>query len=175
MRIRREDRRLRGRQEEKDNMKKKNRMILNTGTTSLILIFAVLALVVFALLSLSSANVQWKLSRKMAERTTQYYEGENEASEILYQVGNMLDQLAGEYSREDFLIQAKEAAENTEGLQWKDGKICWQTEISDKQQLSVAVIPSYPGQKGEAAWRLDCWKLETTGQWENRQTMELYQ
>ncbi|MDO5345684.1 MAG: hypothetical protein Q4E91_08065 [Lachnospiraceae bacterium] len=157
-------------------MKKNSRMILNTGTTSLILIFTVLALVVFALLSLSSANVQWKLAQKMAERTTQYYEGENEAAKRLYQVGEMLEQLASDCDREaEFLAMARKAAEETEGIQWENGKICWQTEISEKQQLRVEVLPVYPQQEGAAAWRLDCWKLETAAQWENRQTMELFQ
>ena len=156
-------------------MKKKNRMILNTGTTSLILIFTVLALVVFALLSLSSANVQWKLAQKMAERTTQYYEGENEAARLLQQVGEMLNQIARDCSREEeFLSQARQAAQEAEELRWENERICWETEVSEKQQLRVEVLPVYPQQEGTAAWRLDCWKLERTGQWENRQTMELF-
>lgn len=156
-------------------MKKNRRMILNTGTTSLVLIFTVLALVVFALLSLSSANAQWKLAQKMAERATQYYEGENEAQQTLYQVGELLDEIAAGSGEEAFLSQVRKAVEETDGLAWEDGKICWQTAVSEKQQIQAEVLPVYPGQNGEAAWRLERWELEETAEWENKQSVELFQ
>lgn len=155
-------------------MKKNRRIILNTGTTSLILIFTVLALVVFALLSLSSANAQWKMAQKMAERATQYYEAENEAQRILHQVGTRLDELASGNGEEAFLAQAGQIAEEIAGLTWEDGKICWETTVSEKQRIRAGVRPVYPVEEGEAAWRLERWKLEASQEWENGQEMELF-
>ena len=45
----------------------------NIGMSSLILIFIVLCLTVFGLLSLSSAGSDWKLARKNAEAVRGYY------------------------------------------------------------------------------------------------------
>ena len=52
---------------------------LNIGTSSLLLIFIVLSLVSFAVLSLSSALTDKRLTESNLERTTMYYEACNQA------------------------------------------------------------------------------------------------
>ncbi len=46
---------------------------IHSGTASILLIFIILCLVSFSLLSVSSANADMKLSRKLADRSTSYY------------------------------------------------------------------------------------------------------
>ena len=65
----------------------KNRMIINTGTTSLIMIFGVLALVTFAAMSLSAAGAGWRMAEKMAERTSAYYQAEEGIDEAIAAAG----------------------------------------------------------------------------------------
>ncbi len=77
---------------------------VNIGTSSLILIFIILCLTVFGLLSLSSAGSDWKLARKNAESIRGYYEADSHAVEFVAMVEEALahsSQTAGdeEYRR----------------------------------------------------------------------------
>lgn len=53
------------------------RGLINIGTVSFLMILLTLFLVTFALLSLSTAKSDLAFSRKLAERTTRYYEAQN--------------------------------------------------------------------------------------------------
>lgn len=123
-------------------MKQKNRMILNTGTTSLILIFAVLALVVFAALSLASSSAGRRLADKMAERTTQYYAAQNRAVEILSEVEQTVERVRLESSREEFLKQVQAAVESMEV------GVAQETERQPRQETGTAQeTERQPGQE----------------------------
>ena len=61
-------------------MKKRVRPIISIGTSCILLIFLSLCLLTFAVLSLASARADLRLSKKIADRTVSYYEGEAAAS-----------------------------------------------------------------------------------------------
>lgn len=63
--------------------RKKSSAGFGTGSTSILIIFVLLCLVVFASLSLVSANSDQKLSQKLAARTQAYYAACNEAETAL--------------------------------------------------------------------------------------------
>ena len=54
-----------------------SRSAISVGTTTLVLIFVLLCLLTFSVLSLVSARANMRLSQKSADRTTAYYEAEN--------------------------------------------------------------------------------------------------
>ena len=54
----------------------------NIGTSSLILIFIILCLTIFGLLSLSSAGSDWNLAQKNAQSIKGYYEADGKAVEF---------------------------------------------------------------------------------------------
>lgn len=54
----------------------------NIGTSSLILIFIILCLTIFGLLSLSSAGSDWNLASKNAQSVKGYYEADGQAVEF---------------------------------------------------------------------------------------------
>ena len=56
---------------------------INMGTSLLLVVFVVLCLVVFAVLSISTAQADYNLSSNQAELTSQYYEACNAAEELL--------------------------------------------------------------------------------------------
>ena len=64
-------------------MEQKKKSVINIGTASLVLIFTVLALIIFAMLSYTSANAQWKKAEKMAERMTAYYTGQELPEDVM--------------------------------------------------------------------------------------------
>lgn len=56
---------------------------LNIGASSILVVFILLCLVTFSVLSLVSANADLKLSKRVAEHTREYYDATSEAEEIL--------------------------------------------------------------------------------------------
>ncbi len=57
---------------------------LNVGASSILVIVVILSLICFAGLSLASANADYQLSLRLAERTAAYYEAGSAAYEALY-------------------------------------------------------------------------------------------
>ena len=55
---------------------------INIGTSFMLVIFILLCMVIFSVLSLSSALKDYDYSKQKANRTTAYYEACNEAEEI---------------------------------------------------------------------------------------------
>lgn len=64
-------------------MKNKASMGVNIGTSSILIIVVTLTLICFAGLSLASANADYKLCLKLADRTTAYYEATSKVHEQL--------------------------------------------------------------------------------------------
>lgn len=62
---------------------KEQSSFVNIGSSSLLIIFLILCLAVFAVLSLSSAKSDYSLSERLAEHKTQYYEAASQAEIIL--------------------------------------------------------------------------------------------
>ena len=58
------------------------RSVTSVGITSLALIFVMLCLLTFSVLSLVSARADMRLSQRSARRTTAYYDAENQANDI---------------------------------------------------------------------------------------------
>lgn len=71
-------------------MKRREHPVTGTGASSVLMVFVVLCLVVFAVLSFSSADADLRLSRQFAERTTAYYQAENRANDRIKEIdGNL--------------------------------------------------------------------------------------
>ena len=62
------------------------------GATSILIIFVLLCLVVFAMLSFVNANADRKLNRKLADRTQAYYEACEKAEALLEDIDLHLEQ-----------------------------------------------------------------------------------
>lgn len=69
-------------------MKNKSAFGANIGTSSILIIIVTLTLVCFAGLSLASANADYKLCLKLANRTTSYYEASSQVHTSLAQMLN---------------------------------------------------------------------------------------
>ena len=71
-------------------MNTKYRFGMNIGSASLVLIFAVLCLTLFATLTLLSAKNEMNLTNKYSESVTQYYAADNKAEENLLIIQDVL-------------------------------------------------------------------------------------
>lgn len=77
------------------------------GTSSLVLIFTVLCLVVFSTLSIASAKVDQKLAEKNQQYVTDYYIGDGKAEEMLKEINDNLVGYGDSYQPETQIIDYK--------------------------------------------------------------------
>lgn len=117
----------------------KGRGISAVGISSLIVIFAVLCLTVFALLSVSTVQAAQRLAQESDEAILGYYEADAAAEQILAQL---------------------RAGKSVQGVQQEGDVYSYSCPISDTQSLAVQV--KIQG----AAYEILHWQVVSRGQWE---------
>ena len=126
---------------------KKKFNLTSVGGSSILTIFGVLMLIVFALLSLSTARAD----RNLADRTWQakeaYYKADREAEEILGRL---------------------RAGEVPEGVTKKGKQYSYECSIDDNQQLQVVVEISGND------YQIKQWKKVYTGDWQGDNSIEVF-
>lgn len=122
---------------------------INVGSSSILLIFVILCLVSFATLSIVSANADAKLSGKVVERTTAYYEACNKAQTDIASMDDTLKAVYADSFDEDEYFMAV------------GHKKTYIFPISDLQTLSVSLDILYPEQAGEPFYRITSWQVLT--------------
>lgn len=121
-------------------MHKKQRLSVPVvGGSSLLVIFAVLCMTVFALLSLSTVLADGRLNQASVEAVSVYYTADTQAEEIFARVR-----------------QGELPEEVTE----KNGIYTYSCPISENQALQVEL------QKTAAGWKVLRWQAVVTAEWE---------
>lgn len=75
---------------------KQQSYFVNIGSSSLLVIFLILCLVTFAILSLSSAKSDYTFSERLAEHKRAYYEASSRAEDIVAEIDSILYETAHE-------------------------------------------------------------------------------
>ena len=128
--------------------RKRRNPIISTGTTSIVLIFVMLCMLTFSVLSLVSAQADLRLSRLSAERTTSYYTAENAANEILIRIEEAAVELAGQPEQESGTGKAFAASvlrqldDADEVSLTNDGQLIYQVPLGENQALRVELSVS---------------------------------
>jgi type II secretory pathway component PulJ len=164
-------------------MKQNRAPLLNVGIPSLFLIFLLLCLVTFSVLSLSSAKADEKLSQKTADRVTEYYTASNEANRTLSQVDTDLmacyekseNETAYRQNVTD-LFSSQDAFEVIDSDSSDTGlTLQWQTPINDSQALFVCLDVVYPTSDGESFYQITKWETQNTTEWTPDLSQPVYQ
>ena len=124
------------------NSSKKKQFGMNIGSASILLVFVILCLVSFAVLSIVSANADSKLSSRVLERTTAYYDACNQAEQSLAGI--------------DKILQRIYASSESEGAYFASvghGK-SYVIPISDLQSLQVTIEILYPLSADDTFYRI---------------------
>ena len=132
---------------------KTNHVNLNLGTSSLLLIFVVLSLVSFAVLSLSSALSDKKLTDKTVEKNVSYYDACNEAYEKLADLDKKLIDIYKASDDEAAYLKACE-----------DLDLEMIIPVTEYQGLEVIVVPNYPKSDEDTFYDISSWKLIHTSE-----------
>ena len=117
------------------------------GGSSLLVIFAVLCLTVFAMLSLSTVQADSRLSDASAEAVSDYYAADCRAEEILAQL---------------------RGGEIPDGVSVEDDVYSYTCPISQTQKLQVEV--RFEGE----LWEVLRWQAISTAQWNEDETLSLW-
>ena len=120
--------------------KNKRAAVPALGGCSLIVIFAVLCLTVFALLGLSTVQADIRLADSALEAVSDYYAADLEAERI---------------------FAAIRRGELPEEVWWDEqGNINWTCPISDSMELAVTV-----SRTDSSTWKVLCWQAQSATEW----------
>lgn len=133
-----------------NNSPKKPFFGMNIGTSSILMIFVILCLVSFATLSIVSANADSKLSLRVLERTTAYYNACNIAEECLADIDSTLQSVyLSTDSAEEYFSTVSTGKSYT-------------IPISDTQALQVMIEINYPETDEDVFYRITAWQIINT-------------
>ena len=134
---------------------------VNIGSSSILLIFVILCLVSFAVLSIVSAQTDYKLSRKLAERTTKYYKANNEVESYLRDLQASLEKIYEDSAtaEEYFAVAGHDTT--------------FSIQLSEQQMLNVHLTILYPGD-GKGYYEINTWKVETQDTLELDDTLPVF-
>jgi len=139
----------------------KKRYGLNIGTSSILIIIVILCLVCFSCLSITSANADYRLSSKLAERTTSYYEACNQAQQRLLELSGKLEELYLE-SQDQSEYEAKIKEESLGDSSAPSDSISFSYSINDNQILQVSIAPLYPETSQGDFFKITGWQVINT-------------
>lgn len=132
----------------------KQRSATGLGATTLIMLFSVLCLCVFALLSLSTAKAELNLSRRMASSVGEYYAADEKAI------------LAMETLTESGSIDA--AALDLQNLEQDGRSVSYGVTINSELTLFVELESAAEG------WQVKRWQVVDTGEWDPDDTLDVW-
>ncbi len=138
----------------KQFFQKETEMNLQVGLSSVLLIFVILTLVSFAVLALTSAQADDRLTSRVTERTSAYYNACNEAEDALMDLDATLMSLYQTCeNEEDYFAQA--------GTTKSFSKY-----VTDVQSLNVELTILYPAAEDNPdgrTYHIDRWEVLTDG------------
>ena len=167
--------------------KKPVRSVISTGTTSIVLIFVLLCMLTFSVLSLVSAQADLRLSRLSAQRTTDYYAAENTANEILIHVENAAAEAAAEpesepaeaedgtvVEPEDFSASVLRRLDEADGVtRTRDGRLTYEVPLGETQALRVELSVSRTLSERGRHYTIHAWQTVSAYDWTPDESMHL--
>lgn len=139
-------------------MHSKKRFGISVGLSSILIVIVILCLVCFAGLSIVSAAADYKLSNRLAERTTSYYEASSLANQKLAYLDQAFRTVYQECSsEEEYLKKIKESYTDS---------LTFSYAVSDTQALSVSVLPVYPEDETGSFFQVTSFQIVITEEME---------
>lgn len=158
-------------------MKKHSRPIITIGISSLLLIFVSLCLFTFAILSLVSARADYRLSSKIADRTTNYYEASGEAYQRIAQIDDILQSVyLGSNDQEAFFAQLPETFSAFADVSYDsaDQELSFQVSVNDTQILSICLLLHFPMEADDVFYSIRQWQTINITDWTPDTQQNLY-
>lgn len=157
---------------------KKNYPNVQFGTSLMLVVFIILCLTAFAVLSLSGAMRDYEYSQKAADKTSGYYNADAKANEMLAKIAGILNDaaLASESDQNVYMEQALTALSGIPELTISDEEtshplVSYLIPVNDGQALKVSLSLHAPGSKETELYRIAQWKEVSTQDWDSEATL----
>ena len=151
-------------------MKKRHSGGINIGTSLILVIFVVLALVSFAALSYLSAKSAYTLSKETADRIASYYDANRMAEPYLENIEIQMSRFVQNVDNEESFYNGIEKLFNgndrIEVLN-TEGKVTlnYAVAITNGQNLEVSIVAKYPEAEGDSPFYIDRWATSINQEW----------
>ena len=154
--------------------RKKQSSFSSIGITSLVLIFVMLCLLTFSVLSLVTARADLRLSQKNAERTSAYNDAENRANDVLLSVISCIEEYKDSPDASVFYQKLRERLDGQNGILFTGADSLEYEVLLDKEQLlSVSLEISYETYDDGSHYRILAWNTVSTHEWESDGSLPL--
>lgn len=140
-----------------------NSPTINIGSSSLLMIFVVLCLVSFATLSIASSHADRKLSTKVADHSTAYYEACNQAETRIAQIDATL------------FAYYQETASEEEYFAKAGHFLSFAIPVTDIHTLNINLEILYPETDADGFYRITSYNLTPTGTLELDESLPVYE
>jgi hypothetical protein len=161
---------------------KKKFPVTNIGTVSLLMIFIVLCMVIFAALSLSGAAADYRFSEKLATQNSLYYEASDKAEVLLAQIDEILIRESKDSpSVSDYHSRLSDAvadldAEDADDISLDGDVLSYTIPENDRLALSVSLRITDPENiSSDGRYEIVSWKEIQTKEWNGDNSMQLIQ
>lgn len=158
-------------------MKRKYPFFTSIGIPSIILIFSVLCMTIFALLTLSNSRNALNTSKLSLEQTKSYYNACSNAAEKINDIQKSISDFYKKYPNEsDFYVKINNVFET-------DNEISYNTDthvfefyeiITDTKSLYVKTKIIFPTDSDSSSIKILLWKSVSTAQWEPDTSQSVY-
>ena len=141
--------------------KKENRGFSNFGFSTILLSFVMICVVTFSALALVTANSDYRLSKKVADKTAEYYTAQEKAYEWLKELDELFVNCYLSSTGEDAYFRQIETLSTEFGTfhTTTDGCYIFYVEpIAENQHLSVKLRIQYPASDSEPFYEIVEWK-----------------
>lgn len=163
------------------NKEKQQSYFVNIGSSSLLVIFLILCLVTFAILSLSSAKSDHSFSQRLARHRQIYYEASAKAEETVEEIDLILAGAAGSSDGFDHYLSSVSAALNESQVngisvncntEEKETVISFQIPAGESQSLQVALqVTDY--REAKTYYTIRTWQVVNHGVPESDRSLNL--
>lgn len=155
----------------------KNKTSVGVGASSILVIFVVLCLVTFAVLSLATARADKALSSKATLHLEEYYEAQGNAYVALEQIDKTLAWLYLENSN-DYLENVNKEFSEGEGVIPNKSEglltLSYEVFISDTQSLVVEISVDTPKTPEDGFYTIKKWQTISKAQWQADENMPVF-
>ena len=131
----------------------------NFGFSTILLAFVMICIVTISALSLLTANSDYKLSQKVAQKNSEYYQAEQTAYEELKRVDVLLgNAYLSSSSERNYFTAVEEALTSSTLGTYENNIYTYSIQISDKQTLEVSLLIQYPKYSSDTFYKITSWK-----------------
>lgn len=131
----------------------------NFGFSTILLAFVMICIVTISALSLLTANSDYKLSQKVAEKNSNYYQAEAIAYEILAEVDALLaNAYNSSNSNDSYFANVEQAFEQYDMGIYSDNMYTYTVQITDNQILYIDLLITYPAHQQDTFYQILRWQ-----------------